>query len=86
MSYKTVEVELENGHVRPSGPEELPPRAHALLTLLDTVQPQAPALTCGELADRWMALIKLSPDEGSAFASDIEKARASLPPLKPAWD
>jgi hypothetical protein len=34
MSYKTVEVELENGHVRASGAEPLPAKAHALLTIL----------------------------------------------------
>jgi len=35
MSFKTVAVDLENGRVRPSGAETLPPRAHALLTILD---------------------------------------------------
>lgn len=34
MSYKTVEVELENGRVHPSGSETLPEKAHALLTIL----------------------------------------------------
>ncbi len=35
MSFKTVEVELEDGRVRPSGTETLPVRAHALLTILE---------------------------------------------------
>lgn len=39
MSYKTVEVELENGHVHPSGSETLPAKAHALLTILDSSAP-----------------------------------------------
>jgi len=34
MSYKTLEVELENGRVRPAGSEELPAKAQALLTIL----------------------------------------------------
>jgi hypothetical protein len=34
MSYQTVEVELENGRVHPSGSEALPAKAHALLTIL----------------------------------------------------
>lgn len=34
MSYKTLEVELENGHVHPTGAESLPARATALLTIL----------------------------------------------------
>jgi len=46
----------------------------------------APALTCAELADRWPNLERLAPDEASAFADDIERARASLPPVRPAWD
>lgn len=85
MSYKTVEVELENGHVRPSGSETLPAKAHALLTLLDSVTPSA-ARTCSDLAERWSQLERLPSDEASAFADDIERARATLPPLKPAWD
>ncbi len=46
----------------------------------------APALTCAELAERWPNLERLAPDEASAFADDIEQARASLPPVRPAWD
>ncbi len=45
-----------------------------------------PATTCAELAERWEKLDKLPPDEASAFAGDVEHARAQLPPLKPAWD
>ncbi len=45
-----------------------------------------PAGTCAELASRWEKIPKLSPDEAEAFASDIERARASLPSLKRAWD
>jgi antitoxin (DNA-binding transcriptional repressor) of toxin-antitoxin stability system len=44
------------------------------------------AITCSELAERWPKLEKLPPDEAEAFADDIEKARAKLPPLRPAWD
>jgi antitoxin (DNA-binding transcriptional repressor) of toxin-antitoxin stability system len=46
----------------------------------------APALTCAELADRWPNLERLATDEATAFADDIEQARASLPPIPPAWD
>jgi hypothetical protein len=40
MSYKTLEVELENGRVHAAGSETLPAKAHALLTILT---PAAPA-------------------------------------------
>jgi len=85
VSYKTLEVELENGRVHPRGAETLPPSGHALLTLLDSGA-QSPARTCGELADSWGKLEKLPLDEATAFAEDIEQSRANLPPLKPAWD
>jgi hypothetical protein len=84
MSYKTVEVELENGHVRPAGSETLPGRAHGLLTLLDAGSPVS-GLTCGELAERWDSLDKLPADEACAFADDLERSRVSLPAVKSAW-
>jgi hypothetical protein len=85
MSYKTLEVELENGRVHPRNAEVLPAKAHALLTLLDSSAAIA-ARTCGELAERWAGLERLPSDEANAFADDIERARATLPPLKAAWD
>jgi hypothetical protein len=52
MSYKTVEVELEDGRVHPSGAETLPPKAHALLTILHETQPtgrEADGVSLGDL-------------------------------------
>jgi antitoxin (DNA-binding transcriptional repressor) of toxin-antitoxin stability system len=46
----------------------------------------APALTCAELAERWPNLERLAPDEANSFANDIDQARASLPPVRPARD
>ena len=85
MSYKTLEVEVEDGRVRARGSEALPAKAHGLLTLLDSSGPPA-ALTCGELADRWPRLERLPLEEAHAFAEDLEQARAKLPPLKATWD
>ena len=96
MSYKTLEVELENGRVHPSGAEPLAAHAHALLTILTSASPGATngpltegigiVRTCLELANRWDSLPKLPPEEGSVFADDLEKARTHLPPLKSPWD
>ena len=44
------------------------------------------ALTCAELADRWPRMEKLSAEEGNELADDVERGRASLPPLRGAWD
>jgi hypothetical protein len=85
MTYQTLEVELENGLVRPSGAGTLPAKAHALLTLLDSeISPKA--LTCGELAERWVRLEKLPSDEAKEFADDIEKSRSNLQPPASGWD
>ena len=99
MSYKTLEVELENGRVHPSGSEALPDRATALLTILSSAgadaagptngsvaQQPGVARTCAELADRMEHWPKLPPEEASDFADDLEKAHLDLPPLKSAWD
>ena len=51
MSYKTLEVELENGRVQPSGCETLPAKAHALLTILGPMAPDPPAHPELSLAD-----------------------------------
>ena len=52
MSYKTLEVELENGRVRPSGSETLPAKARALLTILGppgSIPSEFPNASVGEL-------------------------------------
>jgi hypothetical protein len=52
MSYKTLEVELENGRVHPAGGESLPANAHALLTILTVPAPTPPAPVDSSLAER----------------------------------
>jgi hypothetical protein len=52
MSYQTLEVELENGRVHPSGSETLPAKATALLTILTPASPAATSPPKGSLADR----------------------------------
>lgn len=72
MSYKTLEVELENGVVHPTGAETLPAKASALLTILDSASPngatplQPPAGGLNRLLS--------SPD----FALTPEQFRASM--------
>jgi len=70
MSYKTLEVELENGHVHPSGAETLPSKAHALLTILiPTGKAEAPG---GNLADHVSGLAGIGRGEHSDLS--INKA------------
>jgi hypothetical protein len=85
MTYNTVEVELEDGRVRTCGSEALPTKARALMTFLDSGS-VAPARTGKELAERLSAIQKLSPEEGNAFADDIEQSRAELPAPRDRWE
>lgn len=45
-----------------------------------------PAATCEKLAAYWEKIPRLSPEEGEAFARDIEEGIRNLPPLKSPWD
>ena len=68
MSYKTLEVELENGRVHPSGAEALPPKAHALLTILTANgRTEAPD---GSLADRVAGLAGIGRGEHSDLSTN----------------
>jgi hypothetical protein len=51
MSYQTVEVELDGGHVQPCGEEKLPAKARALLTILSEAPTQATPAAGSSLAE-----------------------------------
>lgn len=51
MSCQTLEVELDGGRIRPCGPETLPEKARALLTILTSAPPQAGPAPNASLAD-----------------------------------
>jgi hypothetical protein len=42
MSYRTLEVEIDHGHVLSKGPELLPEKASGLLTILNPPLPSQP--------------------------------------------
>ena len=51
MSFKTVEAELDNGHVHPRGAETLPAKAGALLTILSQPATETPLQAGPSLAE-----------------------------------
>ena len=74
MSYKTVEVELENGVVRTAQSESLPAKAHALLTILDVPASEpsvAPATSLADLAQDFFGI-------GNGTHSDLSTNRQHL--------
>jgi hypothetical protein len=52
MSYQTLEVDLENGRVRPRGTDALPAKARALLTIVEEEKPPADTEPECSLAER----------------------------------
>jgi hypothetical protein len=77
MSYKTVEVELENGRVRPSGAETLPAKARALLTILSSAPVES-----GEQREPSLAeLMANSCGIGSGKYTDLSTNKAHLDDL-----
>ena len=74
MSYKTLEVELENGVVHAAHSESLPARAHALLTILDvpaTEPSAAPATPLADLAQDFFGI-------GNGTHTDLSTNRRHL--------
>jgi hypothetical protein len=72
MSYRTVEVELENGRVRPRGKEDLPAKAHALLTILES--PASKPLTTEPASNAGLRRFLSEPD----FPLTAEQFTASM--------
>jgi len=52
MSYQTLEVDLENGRVRPRGAGTLPAKARAFLTIMEEEEIPAGTGPTPSLADR----------------------------------
>ena len=74
MSYKTVEVQLENGVVHAAHSESLPAKAHALLTILDVpaADPStAPTTSLADLAQDFFGI-------GNGTHSDLSTNRQHL--------
>lgn len=74
MKFTTVEVELEGGRVTPRGVETLPPKAAALLTILqppsDLSQAAKPASAAG--LRRFLAAPALPPLTADQWAASME--------------
>ena len=74
MSYQTVEVELDGGHVQPCGAETLPEKARALLTILSAAPTPAVSPAGSSLAD----LVNDLAGIGGGQYTDLSTNRAHL--------
>lgn len=76
MSYQTLEVDLENGRVRPRGSDALPARARALLTIVEET-PEASENTTRTMADALRGLNVI----GQGKYTDLSTNKAHLDDL-----
>ncbi|MEI7936717.1 MAG: hypothetical protein WCK27_08525 [Verrucomicrobiota bacterium] len=72
MNYQTVEVELNDGRVWPRKGEPLPPKAHALLTILEPGGSTPPSATTS--AGAGLRRFLSAPD----FPLTLEQFRSSM--------
>jgi len=76
MSYQTLEVDLENGRVRPRGAEALPAKARALLTIVEE-EHETPEEPTRSLADALRGLKVM----GRGKYTDLSTNKAHLDDL-----
>lgn len=74
MSYQTLEVELEDGRVRPAGGEKLPAKARALLTILTPAIVELAEAEGPSLAD----LMAGSAGIGKGIYTDLSTNKAHM--------
>jgi hypothetical protein len=51
-----------------------------------TLETAAPTVTAAALAARWAALPRLTQNEATAFAADVDAARRALPGAPDTWE
>lgn len=70
MSYRTLEVELNRGHIRPCGPETLPEKARALLTILTSPPTPSDPVPSASLAELVADLCGIGRGEHTDLSSN----------------
>ena len=74
MSYLTVEVEIDHGHVSPKGAETLPDKASGLLTIFPA---RAASLTVAPLQalESVQKILRLDSAKAAEWIASVREAR-----------
>ena len=75
MSYRTVEVELDHGHVLAKGAESLPEKASGLLTIFHSDAVSRPAISPLQALESLQQHLRLEADGASEWMKAIHEAR-----------
>ncbi len=75
MSYLTVEVEIDHGHVLAKGAERLPEKASGLLTIFQSDAVNLPALSPLQALESLQKRLRLDPARATAWMASVREAR-----------
>jgi hypothetical protein len=75
MSYLTLEVEIDHGHVVAKEPGRLPEKGSGLLTILHAGEKSQPQLTALQALDALQKHLRLDAQQAADWMSTIREAR-----------
>ena len=75
MSYLTLEVEIDRGHVVAREPGRLPAKGSGLLTILHSEETGQPQLTPLQALDALQKHLGLNPQKAAEWMRDVREAR-----------
>ena len=75
MSYLTVEVEIDHGHVLAKGAERLPEKASGLLTIFQSDAVNRTALSPLQALESLQKHLRLDPAKATAWMASVREAR-----------
>ena len=75
MSYLTVEVEIDHGHVLAKGAEALPEKASGLLTIFQSDGVNRAAISPLQALESLQAHLRLDASAAAAWMASVREAR-----------
>ena len=75
MSYLTLEVEIDGGHVVAKEPGRLPQKGSGLLTILHSSEGEQSSLTPLQALDALQKHLHLDPQKAAEWMDDVREAR-----------
>jgi hypothetical protein len=75
MSYRTVEVEVDHGHILAKGAESLPEKAWGLLTIFRSDAVNAPAMSALQALEALQKHLHLNATQPAEWMRSVREAR-----------
>ena len=75
MSYRTVEVEIDHGHVLAKGAESLPEKAYGLLTIFQSETVSPATMSPLQALESLQSHLRLDPARAADWMTSVREAR-----------